>query len=71
MPKVKSRQIIKVAEKLGFFFARQKGSHAIYRRIDNKRITIPIHGGQDITEDIFYQIIKDMNISRDEFMKLL
>ena len=61
MPKVKSRQVVRVAEKLGFLFSRQKGSHAIYRRIDGRRITIPIHSGQDIAEDILYQIIKDMD----------
>ncbi len=71
MPKVKSRQIIKIAERLGFLFTRQKGSHAIYRRADGKRITVPVHGGQDIAEDIFYQILKDMDISRDEFIKML
>ena len=40
-----SKQIVKVAEKLGFIFVRQSGtSHAIYfREVDRTRTTIPIH----------------------------
>ncbi|MGH9792603.1 MAG: type II toxin-antitoxin system HicA family toxin, partial [Candidatus Acidiferrales bacterium] len=33
-----------MAEKLGFEFRRQRGSHAIYvRRRDNARVVIPMH----------------------------
>ncbi len=45
-PDVNSKQMVKVAEELGFKFTRQCGtSHAIYtREKDNRRTTIPVHG---------------------------
>ncbi|MBI3633145.1 MAG: type II toxin-antitoxin system HicA family toxin [Candidatus Vogelbacteria bacterium] len=37
----KAGEAIRVIEKLGFIFKRQKVSHAIYRHSDGRRITIP------------------------------
>ena len=49
-PDVNSKQMVKVAEKLGFIFVRQCGtSHAIYiRENDKRRTTIPIHGKKSL-----------------------
>ena len=44
----KAREVVRVARKLGFYFSRQKGGHAIYRHNDSRRITIPVHGGKEI-----------------------
>ncbi|WP_422387111.1 type II toxin-antitoxin system HicA family toxin [Aphanizomenon flos-aquae] len=32
------KDFIKVVEKLGFYFDRQKGSHAIYKHNDGRRV---------------------------------
>ena len=61
---------MRIAEKLNFFFSRQKGSHAIYRNADGRRITIPVHGGKEIGPAVFRQILKDLDISLSEFWKL-
>jgi predicted RNA binding protein YcfA (HicA-like mRNA interferase family) len=63
----KAREVIRVAEKLGFFFARQRGSHAIYRHSDGRRITIPVHGGRELSPAVFRQILRDMKIAPVEF----
>jgi predicted RNA binding protein YcfA (HicA-like mRNA interferase family) len=46
-PSVKAKEFIRVIEKLGFYFDRQKGSHAIYKNIQGKRVVVPIHSGKD------------------------
>ncbi len=48
-PSVKAKELIKV-EKLGFYFDRQKGSHAIYKHNDGRRVVILIHSGKDIKQ---------------------
>ena len=63
----KAREIIKAARKLNFIFVRQKGSHAIYRHADGRRITVPIHGGKEIGPAVFRQILTDFGISSQEF----
>jgi len=71
LPIVRAKDIIKIAEKLGFFFSRQKGSHAIYRHSDGRRITVAIHSRQEIALPILLQIIKDLGLTKTEFVKLL
>ncbi len=71
LPVVKAKDVIKIAEKLGFFFSRQRGSHAIYRHSDNRRITVAIHSRQEISTSILMQMIKDIGLTKNEFIKLL
>ena len=71
LPVVKPRDVIKIAEKLGFFFSRQKGSHAVYRHFDGRRITVAIHNRQEIAPPILLQIIKDLGLNKEKFIKLL
>ena len=40
---MKPKELIKILEKNGFIFARQSGSHAIYKKIDDKMVVVPIH----------------------------
>ena len=60
-----AREAARVAEKFYFLFARQKGSHAIYRHGDGRRITMPIHGRKEISIGVFRQILKDIGISEE------
>ncbi|MBI3627363.1 MAG: type II toxin-antitoxin system HicA family toxin [Candidatus Sungbacteria bacterium] len=72
MPRLpKAREAIRVALRLGFIFSRQKGSHAIYRHIDGRRLTIPIHGSKELGTALFKQITEDMGITRDKFWNLV
>ena len=72
LPAVKARQLVKVAERLGFVLDRQKGSHAVYYRdSDRARVVIPMHSGKDIKRKTLAGIIDDMGITEDEFLKHL
>lgn len=72
MPRLpKPKEVIRGASRLGFSFARQKGSHAIYRSDDGKRITVPIHGNKELGPALFKQILRDLNISAEKFWKLI
>ncbi|MBI2476109.1 MAG: type II toxin-antitoxin system HicA family toxin [Candidatus Taylorbacteria bacterium] len=65
MPKAK--EIIRVALACGFVFARQRGSHAIYRHSDGRRITVPVHGSREISPAVFRQILHDLHLSTQKF----
>jgi predicted RNA binding protein YcfA (HicA-like mRNA interferase family) len=72
MPKLpRAKEVIRVARRLGFYFARQSGSHAIFRHSDGRRITIPTHSGKEIGPALFNQFLKDLKISKKEFWKIL
>lgn len=72
LPQTKARDLIKVAEKLGFVFRDQSGSHAVYIHPDGRRTTISIHPKETIGIGLLSKIIKkDLQISRNEFIQLL
>jgi len=72
LPVLTSRDVIKVAKKLGFQFDRQSGSHAVYIHPEKKfRVVIPIHPGKDIKPKTLKGIIDDMGVTIDEFKELL
>ena len=72
LPRVKAKDVIRVASKLGFEFDRQSGSHAVYyRRSDKRRIVIPIHPKKTLKPKTLRGIIEDMGLEVDEFRELL
>ena len=70
-PTVKAKEFIKVIEKLGFYFDRQKGSHTIQKNNDGRRVVIPIHSGKDLKQGTLMGMIEDIGIDKDRFFKLL
>ncbi|MDB9439983.1 type II toxin-antitoxin system HicA family toxin [Sphaerospermopsis kisseleviana CS-549] len=58
-------------EKIGFYFDRQKGSHAIYKHNDGHRVVIPIHSGKDIKQGTLMGIIQDVGMDKETFFNLL
>jgi predicted RNA binding protein YcfA (HicA-like mRNA interferase family) len=72
LPSVTAREVIRVAEKLGFAFDRQRGSHAVYlRSADHRRLVIPVHKGRDLKPGTLRGLIDDMGVSVEEFADLL
>jgi predicted RNA binding protein YcfA (HicA-like mRNA interferase family) len=71
LPSIKAKDFIKVIEKLGFYFDRQKGSHAIYKNADGLRVVVPIHSGKDIKPGTLMGMIQDIGIDKETFFKLV
>ena len=72
LPVVSAREVIRVAEKLGFAFDRQRGGHAVYlRSSDKRRLVIPVHKGRDLKPGTLRGLIDDMGLSVDEFAERL
>jgi predicted RNA binding protein YcfA (HicA-like mRNA interferase family) len=71
LPPVTPKELVRVAEWLGFVFRRQRGSHAIYvRPADQARVVIPMHGGE-LKRKTLRGIIQDLRITVEEFHEML
>ena len=71
-PSIRAREVVRVAESVGFVFDRQRGSHAVYyRAADKRRVVIPMHGPKDLKLGTLRGIINDMGLSIDEFIQRL
>lgn len=66
----KAKDFERVAQKLGFEKVRQKGSHARWKHPDGRATTIPIHGKSEIGSWLFYEILKQLGITEEEFEEL-
>ncbi|MGF1674771.1 MAG: type II toxin-antitoxin system HicA family toxin [Rivularia sp. (in: cyanobacteria)] len=58
-------------EKIGFEVVRQKGSHVRMQHTDGRVVTIPIHAGKTLGKGLLRKILRDAEISKDEFIELL
>jgi predicted RNA binding protein YcfA (HicA-like mRNA interferase family) len=61
----------KLLLKLGFAKKRQRGSHAFYRHPDGRTTTVPFHVGKDLPRPLIRDIIREINLSVDEYNSLL
>jgi predicted RNA binding protein YcfA (HicA-like mRNA interferase family) len=71
LPSIKAKEFIRVIEKLGFYYDRQKGSHAIYKNLDGLRVVVPIHQGKDLKQGTLMGMIQDIGIDKETFFKLV
>ena len=68
LPSIRAREVVRVAESIGFVLDRQKGSHAVYYRAsDHRRVVIPMHGTKDLKPGTLRGIIKDMGLTVEDF----
>jgi predicted RNA binding protein YcfA (HicA-like mRNA interferase family) len=72
-PAVTAREVIRVAEQLGFRLLRETGSsHAVYKReSDGRRTVIPRHSRTVLKRRTLNSILKDLGISVGEFREML
>lgn len=70
MPAFKPKEVISILTKLGFIKKRQTGSHAImYSPRLGKTIPVPIHT-KDTGKGLVKSIIKNVESSEEEFLRL-
>ncbi len=73
MPKlspISAKELIKILQKQGFQIVHQKGSHVRLKHPDERRTTIPMHTGEKVGIGLLRKILRDVNLSRDDFKKL-
>ena len=61
----------KILLALGFKKIRQKGSHAFYKHNNGKVTTVPHHAGQDLSRPLIRTILRDINLTIEDFNKIL
>lgn len=69
--KLKARQVERILIQLGFELVRKKGSHKFYKHPDGRYTVIPFHSSEDIGRGLLRQILREVNLSVDELIKLL
>jgi predicted RNA binding protein YcfA (HicA-like mRNA interferase family) len=71
LPAVKGTKVVIALEKIGFQKIRQKGSHVRLKHSDGRVVTVPIHAGKVIGKGLLLKILRDAELTQDEFIALL
>jgi predicted RNA binding protein YcfA (HicA-like mRNA interferase family) len=70
LPSISGKECIKVLEKIGFYQKRRESSHIILRRDEPfAQVVIPEH--QELAKGTLRAIIRDVDLSVEEFVSLL
>jgi predicted RNA binding protein YcfA (HicA-like mRNA interferase family) len=73
LPVLKPKEVIAALLRAGFYVHHQKGSHArlLHRTKAGLHVTVPIHS-KDIPPSLLkHRILKQANLSEEQFLKLL
>jgi predicted RNA binding protein YcfA (HicA-like mRNA interferase family) len=71
LPSLTGKELVAILGKAGFQILRIKGSHHFLRHSDGRSTVVPVHSGESIGPGLFLRILRDCDLSRDEFEKLL
>ena len=64
------KKFIKILESHGWILDRIKGSHHIMKNeMLGKAIVVPMHGSKDIPKGLFYAMIKQAELTIEDFSK--
>ena len=63
LPALKSRELIRVLQRLGFHLLRKsKGSHWQFEHPDGRRTTVPVHKSRDVGPGLLRKILRDIEM---------
>jgi len=70
LPSLNWQRVTIALERAGFIFDRQRGSHIVYYHSEtNRTVVIPRH--REIKMGTLREILREANLTREEFRKLL
>ena len=71
VPSLTGKKLLSVLKKAGFEILRVKGSHHFLRHQDGRSTIVPVHSGETIGPGLFAKILRDCDLNREQFQKLL
>ena len=71
LPSLTGKDLLSVLKKAGFEVLRIKGSHHFLQHRDGRSTVVPVHAGETIGLGLLAKILRDCDLSRDQFQKFL
>ncbi len=71
LPIINGKMVINALQKIDFQLVRQKGSHIRMKHEDGRIVTIPVHSSKNLGKGLLRKIIRDAELTVDEFISLL
>ena len=71
LPAVSGKGLLKFLQEQGFTVIRTRGSHHFLRHTDGRVTTVPTHSNESIGTGLLLKILKDCDIDKEDFMKMI
>ena len=71
LPSLTGKQAMNALQTAGFEMIRQEGSQVFPRHPDGQSTVVPLHAGETIGPGLLRKIIRDAEMTREEFRSLL
>ena len=71
VPGLTGKKLLSTLKKAGFEILRVKGSHHFLRHPDGRSTVVPVHSGETLGPGLFAKILRDCDLNREQFQKLL
>ena len=71
VPSLTGKKLLSVLKKAGFQILRVKGSHHFLHHPDGRSTVVPVHAGESLGPGLFAKILRDCDLTREQFQKLL
>ena len=71
IPSLTGKELLSVLKMAGFEVQRVKGSHHFLRHHDGRSTVVPVHSGETIGPGLLAKILRNCDLSREQFQKLL
>ena len=69
LPVISGDEFVKAVRKIGYVWDHTEGSHMILLHLSGRRLSVPRHA--ELGRGLLRALIKDIGLSRVEFLKLL
>ncbi len=71
LPRLRGREAVAALRRAGFVVRRVKGSHYFLRHPDGRSTVVPVHAGETLGPGLLSQILRDVEMAREEFKQWL
>jgi predicted RNA binding protein YcfA (HicA-like mRNA interferase family) len=71
LPRLKGKEVIRALQHSGFEVVRTRGSHVFMQHPDGRVTTVPVHGGETMGPGLLRAILRDVELTVEQFTDLL
>ncbi|ODS42429.1 MAG: hypothetical protein MSIBF_03665 [Candidatus Altiarchaeales archaeon IMC4] len=67
---ISGKNLCGILEGIGFKKVHQRGSHIRYEHPDGRKTVVPVHGNEQIGRGLLREILKQIELSREDYERL-
>jgi predicted RNA binding protein YcfA (HicA-like mRNA interferase family) len=71
LPRVNGKDVVKALERVGFRIERTRGSHVFLKHPDGRTTSVPVHSRETIGPGLMRAILRDVELTVQEFSEIL